>query len=223
MRTRLAALSCLASMGCAAVGQVQRADTLGTGNLEVGFEPGAQVFGGPRGAAPVPALDAALRIGVSERVDLGLRLGFPWAEVQGKVLLTEPGDPKLAVSIAPSFGGTAMPTSGAPVTVVHASLPVLIGFKFGAHELVLGPRLMLYASPSSMTGDVVVSPGGSLGVALQVTKHFALMPEVALSAPVFGLGPGGGGLMASQTGAVSTIAQFRLGLLISRRRSAAAP
>lgn len=203
-------------VGCASVGSVQRADTLGTGNLEVGLEPGAQVYGGARGAAPLPHIDGSLRIGVSERVDLGLRVGFPWAELQGKVLLTTPGAPRLAVSLAPSFGVTVLPVNGSVVKVLHGALPVLIGFKFGEHELVLGPRVMTYGTLEAM-GGVVLAPGATIGIAFQITNTFGLMPEVGFVVPVIGLS--GTGLSAMQTGSISTIGQFRLGLLIGRHRA----
>lgn len=216
MNALRAAWFSVAFAGCASVGSVQRADTLGTGNLEVGLEPGAQVYAGQRGAAPLPHVDASLRIGVSERVDLGVRVGVPWAEVQAKVLLTTPGAPRLAISLVPSFGGTVLPVNGSVAKVLHGALPVLIGFKFGEHELVLGPRVMAYGTLEAM-GSVVLAPGATVGVAFQLTNTFGLMPEVGFVVPVIGLS--GMGLSAAQTGAISTIGQLKLGLLIGRHRA----
>ncbi len=212
-----AALTLAVASGCASVGSTQRADTLGTGNLQVGLEPGAQVYAGGRGAAPAPHVDASIRIGVAERVDLGLRIGLLWVEAQGKVLLTEPRAPRLAISLAPSFGGTFVPVNGTLVKLLHGSLPLLIGVKFGGrHELVFGPRLMLYASLDPTAGGTLLSPALSIGIAFKLTETFGLMPEIAAGFPVVQIA--GAQIMTSQ-GPVTSIFQFKLGLLIGRQRT----
>ncbi|MDP3235416.1 MAG: hypothetical protein Q8N26_21720 [Myxococcales bacterium] len=213
------------ALGCASVGNVQRADTIGKGNFQVGLEPGvqvAQVTG--VGTIPFPHLDASFRFGVSESVDIGLRAGWSFLEAQGKFLVTKPGDPKLAVSIAPTFGGIALGASGSTIGILHFALPALIGFKFGDNELVLGPRLQGYyvfgSAASGGAGALLLGTGGTVGYAFQVSETVAIMPELGVVVPVFAAAGSTGTMGASGFGIGGVVGQFKLGILIGKRRKA---
>ncbi len=204
---------------------VQTADTLGAGRFQFAIEPGAlgaAVLGGDSDAAGVvmPHFDMALRYGVSERVDVGARVGFSLAELQTKVLLTQPGDPDLAISLAPSISGASIrigeaerEDEGVSTRYVNVALPLLVGFKTnGGSELVLGPRLIY----TRFGGVNILSAGGSLGYAFRVTDRFRLMPEVGISFPLAGKVDGSDSDFAA--GFNGGFAQFKLGFLFGAGR-----
>jgi hypothetical protein len=215
------------ALGCASVGNVQRADTLGKGNFQVGVEPGVQVAQVAGSTIPYPHLDASFRLGITESVDLGLRAGWSFLEAQGKFLLTKPGDPKLAVSLAPTFGGIALGANGASAGLLHFALPALIGFKFNDNELVLGPRLQGYyffaGSSGGGGGALVLGPGVTIGYVFQVAETVGIMPELGLFVPVFGAAGATGSGSASGFGLGGAAGQFKVGILIGKRRKAIEP
>src|SRR5687768_16316244 len=98
-------------LGCASA-TLQTARTNGQGNFQFAVEPGV-VYPSLLGGV-FPSLNLSGRYGVSDRVDLGLRLGTSsFYEVQSKFLLTDPADiDGVALALAPSttfftisFGG----------------------------------------------------------------------------------------------------------------------
>jgi hypothetical protein len=211
------------ALGCASVGNVQRADTLGKGNFQVGLEPGVQVAQGGGVVIPYPHLDASFRFGVTEGVDLGVRAGWSFLEAQGKFLVTRPGDPKLAVSIAPTIGGLALGASGSSVGLLHFALPALIGFKFGDNELVLGPRLQGYYVFAGTTGSgsggvFLLGTGATIGYAIQVAESVSIMPELGVVVPVFASAGVTGSTGASSLSVGGIVGQFKLGILIGKKR-----
>lgn len=187
MGVRLAALLVLAT-GCISFSSVQRADTLGAGRLQAAAEPGLWGSATPQGVEALPHVDASVRVGVTDRLDLGVRAGSSLLGLEAKVLLTEPGDPRLAMSLAPGLGGVFAAGSGiGPAGVVGLELPLLVGLKFaGGHELVLGPRVLGLLLFSGQPVQGLLGFGTSVGFSWQVTEGFALMPEVAVLAPAVG-------------------------------------
>ncbi len=213
------------SAGCASVGNVQRADTLGKGNVQASLEPGVQAVSAGGLFAPYPHLDGSVRYGVTESIDLGLRAGWSFLEAQAKFLLTKPGDPKLAVSIAPTFGGIALGLGSGTIGSLHFAAPVLIGFKFGANELVLGPRLQGYyvfagSSTTSGGGILVLGPGATIGIALGLGERFTLMPEIGFAVPVIGSVSSIGGATSAGAGLGGFVTQFKLGVMFGKQRGA---
>lgn len=225
--------SALQLLGCASLGGVQRADTLGKGNYQVGIEPGAAALVVP-GTQPLmfPVVDVSARFGVTDGIDLGARVGTGTGlEVQGKFLLTKPGDPNLAVSFAPTFGGFAIGVGGAAVALLGLNLPVLVGIKLGEHELILGPRLYSWyfggGGGGQSAGGLVLMPGMSVGFAAQLSDSFALIPELSFVVPV-GAAAGvsqalGGGSAASSINAFAPFMSFRLGIEFGRMGKRAPP
>lgn len=224
---RRAGLSALLALvaGCASIGNVQRADTLGKGNVQASIEPGVQAIGAGGVFAPYPHLDGSVRYGVTESIDLGLRAGWSFLEAQAKFLLTKPGDPKLAVSLAPTFGGIALGSGGATIGSLHFAAPVLIGIKFGANELVLGPRLQGYyvfagSSTTSGGGILVLGPGATVGIALGLGDRITLMPEVGFAVPLVGSVSSIGGATSAGAGLGGFLTQFKLGIMFGKQRGA---
>ncbi|HEY0881607.1 MAG TPA: hypothetical protein VGD87_08760 [Archangium sp.] len=186
MNNAFAVLAAVVLSGCVSISSVQRADTLGAGNLQVGVEPGAIAqqttvpglfYQGYRTYLPGPHLDASLRMGITDRIDLGVRAGFSGVELQSKFMLTE-RDSRFTVSLAPTAGGSP--------AWVTAALPVLVGIGFGRHQLVLGARVQgTWRFPDGVSAsNSALSVGGSLGFAFRVSERLTLLPELALAAPV---------------------------------------
>ncbi|MFP2932362.1 hypothetical protein ACLESO_45855 [Pyxidicoccus sp. 3LG] len=134
--------------GCASVSHVQTADTLGAGKFQFAIEPGvggAAVISDDAGTGGLyyPHVDFAMRYGVADSVDLGVRFGSSLVELQSKFLLTDSRDPNKAISLAPAVSGVFFGSDESDsVSYVNLQLPLLVGFKTkGGSELVLGPRI----------------------------------------------------------------------------------
>lgn len=197
---------------CASFSSVQSADTLGRGQVQGAVEPGVWGAVTGRGLEMVPHVDGAVRVGVTERLDLGVRAGSSFLEAQGKVLLTPPGHRRLAVSLAPSVGGIFRATG-----LVTASLPVLIGLKLpGAHELVLGPRVQGVFAYDGAQWTTIVLAGSSVGFLWRITDAFGLLPEVAVLRPIIGAEYANAVVAGFDVRGV--FVQLKLGLLFGRFR-----
>lgn len=237
MRARIVVLLAALSAGCASLSNVQTADTLGRGGVQVGIEPG--VLGATTSSsnvgsnAYIPHVDVSARFGVSPGVDVGFRAGLSFLELQGKFLFTRPGARPLVVSFAPTIGGLVLPAnflSDNPqgFALLNIGLPVLIGYKFkGGSELILGPRLqnlvVLASAQGSATQGYGLGVGASVGFALRFGDHFALLPEAAVVAPVYG-----GAAFSTQfsSGPLNSglfLFQFKLGVLLGKFRSVEEP
>lgn len=170
--------------GCS-MGMVQTAQTVGKGAYEVSIDPG---FAGLLNEGTIgPTIHGAYRYGVTDRFDLGVRLGTAIAEVQTKFLFTEPSNETIAVSLAPAAG--ILLGLGGPIYGFNFPLPLLIGFKMGPHELTLGPRLQanIYSitdGESSRTPSTL-SAGLSVGIAAQTSDTFRILPELSMSTPFY--------------------------------------
>lgn len=209
----LAMMLGIGSTGCMAIGAVQTAQTLGKGNYEVSIEPG--VYGAAVGGSNTPFFNAnvAFRFGITDRVDLGGRVGTTLAEFQTKFLLSDPDNENFALSLAPSVGGFAIGTGVGSVGLLSIPVPVLIGFKFGDHELTLGPRIqnvIFFASAdaggsaNASAGAYVLMAGGSVGFAAQLGDRFRLLPEIAIATPLVGsASASAGGSSTSSSGLVT--------------------
>lgn len=170
--------------GCS-MGMVQTAQTVGKGGYEVSIDPG---FAGIINNGTIgPAVNAAYRYGVTDRFDLGFRLGTSIAEVQTKFLFTEPSNETIAISLAPAAG--LLLGLGGPIYGANFPLPLLIGVKMGPHELTLGPRLQantyFITDGASSAAPFALSAGLSVGIAVQASATFRLLPELSISTPFF--------------------------------------
>ncbi len=174
--------------GCS-MGMVQTAQTVGKGGYELSIDPG---FAGLINEGTIgPTVNAAYRYGVTDRFDLGFRLGTSIVEAQTKFLFTEPSNETIAVSLAPAAG--ILIGLGGPIYGFNFPLPLLIGFKMGPHELTLGPRLQaniysIYDGQSSRTPSSL-SAGLSVGFAAQTSDKLRVLPELSMSTPFYIGGP----------------------------------
>ena len=154
--------------------------------------------GAPRTAVAAKA-DVGIRVGVVDRVDVGLRLQGIGGE--GSLTVQPVRSNSVDVAVAPSVGYTITANFDDEETkIAFAKLPVLVGFDFGdasEHQVVLGPTLVGLASDASGnlgsdglgTGTfTTLLGGGSLGVSFAITSRFRLLPEIDLFTPLAGKG-----------------------------------
>lgn len=180
--------------GCATFGTMQTASTIGQGKTRIALEPTMWGATGSGTGALVPNVAISARYGVSDRVDIGGRVGIPAPgfELTTKFLVTSPKAKTLAVSIAPSAGGFVLTQGQGAGGVVFLQVPVLIGLKLGTSELVIAPKIhdinvFGLASSSTSSGSASVnlfSVGASVGFSFALGRTFRIMPEVAFVKPV---------------------------------------
>lgn len=204
----------LVACSCAGLSTVQTPDPLGPGQFEVGVEPSVVYW--PNGAKDTNHLgnfNLSTRVGVSRRVTLGLRLGVPTLEVQTNILLSEVDERTLRIAIAPSLGVGALAAAspvgpgvaaGLGVTLM-LSVPLLIGVRVHPRvQFIFGPKLHNLLGGLGGLGVIVVpqpvpvaaatfgelfSVGGSVGIAVRVSRYFLVLPEVSALWPVLRAGP----------------------------------
>jgi hypothetical protein len=171
----------LPAWGCVTLGELQTADTVGAGRSRWNVHGKAQYHGGDDVA---PEASVGYQYGVTDSVDLGLRLFTAGAEVSGKVMLS-PRDARTLVSLAPSVGGRFQGVED--YRTLHVALPVLMGLVGdNGSQWVLGLRPSLRRTwgsfPPSVSNQYWV--GTSVGYAFRVGERVKLMPELALAAPL---------------------------------------
>lgn len=134
-------------------------------------------------ARTTPNFEFVVRHGLTERIDIGGKVGVLGGELSAKMVLTT-GD--VSVALLPSAGLGFAPLATDEDIVPYASfgLPVLFGFRLGAHELVAAPRLLVQSSPAESVsgerldiGTVVLLPGGTLGLRLEL-DGYVVFPEL---------------------------------------------
>lgn len=201
--------------GCATVGTMQTADTVGRGAFQLGVEPGAWGVSTQGVGVTVPQIGVSFRYGATDTIDLGARLGTSGLEVLSKFQLTDPAQENFVVSIAPSAGGFTLGAGGASTTFFSFQVPVLLGIGVGPHQVVLGPKLREQSVFATLDGDSVVAHeigiGSSLGLAIRLGDVVTLLPEVAFVAPIATFASSGGRSDSGTGGGLYS--QYTFGLL----------
>lgn len=204
----------LAALSACAPATLQTARTNGEGNFQFAVEPGVLAAVGGGGAAVIPALNLSGRYGVSDRVDMGLRIGtliyqlkfLLTYEYQLKFLLTDPAaTDTTAVSIAPSTFLFFVGASGAGLLYWDTRVPVLFGIPTGdGSEFTVGPKVhttVLGAGGGGVGGGgLILYAGGTVGYAAKVGDKFRIMPGIDLEVPIVA------GVTASTTGTGTSVA-----------------
>jgi hypothetical protein len=225
MLTRLAPLVALLATACAPA-VLQTARTNGKGNFQFAVEPGLVGASAAGSTGVAPTFNLSGRYGVSDSVDLGLRLGTSLYELQGKFLFTDPADTDgVALALAPSttvFGG-GISTGDTKVGGFYwgTRIPLLIGVPVGRSELTIGPRLspIVFGAGGGAEGvdgsstAFALMAGASVGFAGRAADKFRIMPEVGIDVPLIGGGTASvGGTSTSSTQAFSGAVTFNAGL-----------
>ena len=173
--------------GCATMGTFQNAETLGKGKWEVGIEP--SMWGAASESATVmyPHAGVSARVGLSDRIDVGGRVGSSGIELSGKFGLTD-RESNVPVSIAPSVGGLALGAGSTSFSIIALQVPVLVGLRMGENEVVLGPKVHLWSFGASVDNSgasaAIWSLGASAGYSARVGPTVRLIPELAVLRPI---------------------------------------
>lgn len=219
---RLLVLAILGLSACMTT-PVQRVESLGKGNWQVGIEPGAFTLAGGGTAATLPAFNVSGRYGVTDKFDFGARIGSSAYEILTKAQLTEDDAPTL-ISIAPhgtfiGFGG-----GGGGAAYLRATVPVMFGIPVGEHQLVLSPAVQTFffagGGGGGSAGGVGLTAGGNVGFNAQLNPGFALHPEVGIQLPVAGAVGATGAGSSSATGGQGAFVTVTVGVLLGKGKSA---
>lgn len=186
LRSALAVALAAGAAGCTTVGTMQTAHTAGKGNTQVALELGEQALVTRDTLRAYPVAGIAVRHGISERVDLGARVGPSGIEALAKIQLTPP-PPSVVVSLAPHLAAYAWDPEDVAIRSFNVGLPVLVGLPFGeGHQVVLGPRVNMHffsLSAGSARGSVdTVTAGGTVGVAWRMPGPRAIRIVTELGA-----------------------------------------
>ena len=129
-----------------------------------------------------PLLEAAVRYGLTPRVELGAKVFAIGGAIETKVQLVTGG--RLDLAIAPSTGYGLYAPSGhtnAAFHILHLQLPLLIGINLGEHQLVVAPKLIdevwLGAGDGSHGSRQIRVGGASVGLAFRISGSVTVMPE----------------------------------------------
>lgn len=223
---RLTPLLALFTGACVSIGTMQTAHTVGDGAVQFAVEPAWEGVSSEGDSVRLPRLDFSVRHGLTDRIDIGGRIGASGLELTGKFQLTDPANRALVLALAPSVGGVAIggasDDSSMAAGLLNISLPVLIGIGVGekGSELVFGPKLIDTVIFGGMDGAgsaySILSVGGSLGFCLS-TGRFKLFPEVSIAKPVIGTVSSTDDSTISKMFKGGTIYQFGLGFLFGGR------
>ncbi len=203
-------LSIVLLTGCAPT-LMQTARTAGEGNVQVGIEGGVGGWVGsggneqdPEGGAFVyPTFNVAGRYGLTDRIDIGGRIGTIGYGLQAKFAVTDPDLADVLIAVVPEVSVMGL----AGVTTTRMNLGALFGIPVGDHELTIGAlssnNLTFVDGSALFTSNV----GASAGFALRVSDQIRFMPEVSFKPLVLGAiaadGTGFGGALALPTWSAS--------------------
>ncbi len=213
----------LTGSGCAMIGSVQTARTVGEGNFQFAVEPSAWGAASPDGGGALVGFNIAGRYGVSDRFDLGGRVGTTGAQLMGKVMFTDPEADGVRLALAPAGGGFGLAAGGAGFGMLTLQVPLLIGVPVGEHsELTLGPRvhniLIVGGGGGEAAGANFLLGGLSVGFAGALGPNFRLMPELTVEYPIVAsAGATGAGGATELIGGDAIIWAFNLGFLVGGR------
>lgn len=219
---RLLVLAILGLSACTTT-PVQRVESLGKGNWQVGIEPGAFSLASGGEGVTLPTFNISGRYGVTDKFDFGARIGSSGYEFLTKAQLTEDDAPTL-ISIAPhgtfiGFGG-----GGGGAAYLRATVPVMFGVPIGEHQLVLSPAVQTFffagGGGGGSAGGVGLTAGGNVGFNAQLNQGFALHPEFGVQFPVAGAVGATGAGSSSTTGGGGALFTFTVGVLLGKGKTA---
>jgi hypothetical protein len=179
-----AALTLPLLTGCYSFSNYGRARVVDEGHVEAWAAPEALVVTSGSGASIRPIADLGVRYGLTHSVELDARLTSVGVSAGPKLsLLRAPSRAHgVDVALAPALGFT-YPDK------VAAELPLLVGINLHHRDqLVLAPRIAYlerFGVPGFSRPVSFAFAGGSLGYVWQVTRSFALMPEVSALAQLY--------------------------------------
>jgi hypothetical protein len=212
VRLGLGALASLCLTGCPSFATLKTARALDPGQLQVTAASEVLGMAAPSGkgvGGVKPDMIAAMRYGVADGFDVGVRLE-PVEGVSADTTIQIVRSRAIDVALGPGGGYFQAPgpigyepkaieeLATSPLyTIWSASVPLLVGFNFpGGHQLVVAPRATAYfAQPGNPGGNptpggVEIFAGGSLGLSIKTSHALRVMPEIDVTKPVAWTGRG---------------------------------
>lgn len=172
----LAAL--LALCGCYSYSTLGRARIIAKGRFQAFAAPEALGIASRSGGSIRPTVEAGLRYGLTDRVELGGKLSVLGVTLGPRVQLLRSREPSSGfdLAIAPAVAYTF-------ADKLALEAPLLAGVNLGPHQIVVAPRLVyqMQLDVPGQEGPVsFLYAGASFGAALRVTERFTFLPEVSL-------------------------------------------
>jgi hypothetical protein len=183
-------LALVALAGCYGFPTMGRARIVEPQHIEVWAAPEALIIATPggsqqqAGASERPVVEAGVRYGASDLVELDARVGTFGIAAGSRLQLARSPEPEcgIDVALAPALAFT-LPNKPA------VELPVLVGWNLrGRHQLVASARVVYqqHWGVGGVSGPLSFAyAGGSLGFVWQVAPHIALVPEVAVLTQIY--------------------------------------
>jgi len=218
MKYITAALYALLAVGiCGCRGTLatfQTARTMPKGGFQIAAEGSAVGAISEVGTKHEGSLSVAGRYAVTDRVEIGARIGVSRPELMAKIRLDKGGPSSVAFSVAPSLGAFIATATGVEAFTTYGQIPLLVGVPFGDHELVLGGAVHLGHAVDLERGvwGFVASPGISAGFSIEPLQWLAVLPEIAVAYPLLHATPAGadsGGAIAYQAGIAILVGNSR--------------
>jgi hypothetical protein len=221
VRPLLCGLVAAGCTACVSFGTLQTASTLGRGGYEVSLEPSVHSHYGPGNPQPNGSISVRGQYGLTDRIDLGLRLGGPGLQALAKFQLTDPTRPGWVASLAPSVGAFLYSSADASGGLASLDLPLLFGLPVGqSHQLVLAPKLhqwLLFGQTQGVDGVVAwLNVGASVGFAWAISDRLRVLPELSLVYPLVGHLSYAGVSGTAIGGRNGVVAQLSLAVMVGR-------
>lgn len=220
--TKFAALALLGA--CSSHGSIQTAHTVGKGNFQGAIEPGVVMIpntvtlSGAPGTLIFPSVNFAGRYGVTEKFDLGARLGSSLYEITTKFQFTDDGG--TIISLAPDATFAAFAVNGAGGGFFRFQTPLLIGLPAGENQFIVGPNWVFnsaFGGGGGQTAAVTgMGPGVQVAYSAKLADSFRLHPELSVKFPgLIALGTTSGTAGTASAGAttLTPVLGVNLGLL----------
>lgn len=177
----------LALAGCGSFSHHLTARPTPVGKVDLGVNLG--VIAGQRGLdnyVVLPNPEIAVRAGIADGVDFGGKVNVLGGEMSTRVRILE-GELDLALAPALGFIFSTFTSEETESILVSGKLPVLVGVHFGdILSLIGGASFLVHVSIGSEASDdtdVLIYPGGTLGLNIQIIELIALFPEVNVFVP----------------------------------------
>ena len=184
-RTLIGSLLVASSSGCGTISNLETARTLRKGQWQVAVE-GRFIASGAEGQGETQrTVDLAVRRGMTDDFELGLRAGFGRPELFGKLRLRDgsSGGPHVALS---QTLGLWRWTAGVSHWQFWSRTALPIGFSFGENELVLSPQLHVAAGRGDLgLWGLALYPTLSVGFSWRLWKWLGVMPQLSAGYPLY--------------------------------------
>jgi len=165
---------------------------MGKGEWQVALEPGIKGLEIDGSTVIIPDVTIALRGGITDRLDMGGRIGSNIYDLHMKYQFSDPESSGPVLSIAPALSliaaGGGVDGGGGGGILGAINIPLLIGLPLGEHQFVIGPRVIDYFVGGGGGGEAALANflfvGSSFAFALATGENLSLIPELTVAYPV---------------------------------------